>query len=329
MAAYFRSLKIESVVEKRQKNSLSAPSGEREDAMLGLGTFLVLVGIAAFLVAWGLTKIPPVYKGILLVLGKRTSIVLDEGWRWLIPNIMDIMLVDMHEKTHDVRIGKIFTPDDQAEITLNITLTYLPDEKNLLQYVAVENHLDLLIGKISEAIRSFVNDKLEGPRQWKNAVEMTDRFTREILSRINAAHTAPDTAQEGKFSFPVQSIGIVITGLNITNIQPNEALRKALANIAEKAAEKDAETIRGTTAAAWIYAFLEKLGAAPGDIAALFSGALKGEEQPARLLSLLTQLSMVDRRKAEQIIKNYSLETDGSLKDVARAILPLLKKEGS
>lgn len=296
--------------------------------MLSLGIFFVLVGIAAFLTAWGLIKIPPVNKGILLVLGKRTSTVLDEGWRWMIPNIMDIMIVDVHEKTHDIRIGKIFTPDDQAEITLNITLTYRPDEKNLLQYVAVENHLDLLIGKISEAIRSFLNNKLGGPRQWKEAVEMTDRFTEEILSRISTSATARNAAQEGKPFFRVQSIGIIITGLNITNIQPNEALRKALTNIAENAAEKDAEAIRGTTAATWIYAFLEKLGATPSDVATLFSGALKGEEQPARLLSLLTQLSMVDRGKAEQIIKNYGLETDGSFKDVAHALLPFLEKKG-
>jgi regulator of protease activity HflC (stomatin/prohibitin superfamily) len=282
--------------------------------------FLIVLALILFGVYAGLVRIMPVHKGVLQILGTRTDTVFNEGWVWVFPWVCSIYSVDMHEITFEVRIPRVFTPDDQAEMEATIKVTYLPNEKNLIKYINVKNHQEMLTGKIEEAVRSFPN-KPAGPRVWRAAVKMTDEFGAAILAAIGK--------QEGDGSTTVPDVGVVVSRLNVVSIQPNAALREALGKIGKETAEREAEGIQATTTAVWIRSFLGMLGLSPEQISDLSIKAFSGSDEIAtRLFTQLTNLSLVDRQKATQAIKRLDIDlgqgADKSLNGIAQAISAVL-----
>lgn len=298
---------------------------------MGMSRFvwMLILGVAMLLGYYGFASgtVPPMYKGVLLIFGKRTNEVLDEGWHWIVPGIMSLIIVnaqtitETNTGTRSKHIDNIFTPQDHAQFEADIVVTFQPDPDNLIKLLNQTNPQEILWGKIESAARSFPNTP-NGP---KTAIEMID--SKEAMGEAILASLG--TKKKGGYA--IEDIGLMITVMNVKALMPNAELRKALAEIAKENAQRLAETIQAQTNALAVKKFLIGMGVSEENVDALTTKALSGDDQALRIFTLVVNMTMVDRGKATQDIKTINLGLGGndkSLSTIAQMIAAMVEKKG-
>lgn len=160
-----------------------------------LGTFIIQ----------GTRRIPnnPPNKGLLTVLGKRTKMVVDEGWHFfpLFPWLFGVVLVDVKKKERDIPAESVRTPD-LAEIKIPIALTWTPsysdtlDENDNVIFTGGQDLIEYLNSGGEEGVNAqledIVHERLrewamsadEGPQTWQEAIGAKEEAVAILLKAI-------------------------------------------------------------------------------------------------------------------------------------------------
>ncbi len=168
----------------------------------GLGISIALIGI---FVLQGTRKIPaqPPNKGILTFLGKRTNVVIDEGWHFFpfFPWLYGIILIDVSKKERDIPAESVRTPD-LAELKIPISITWTPsyedtkdangnvifkggdDLKEFLNSGGEKGVNAILEDIIRERLREWAMSSSEGPQSWEEAIGAKEEAAAILLKAI-------------------------------------------------------------------------------------------------------------------------------------------------
>lgn len=220
--------------------------------------FFVLLGIFI----QSLRKIPVANKAVVTFLGKRNGKVKDEGLRIFLfyPFLYGYILVDITKKDKDLAPQDVRTPD-MAEIEISGSTTWYPDygkndetkKSSLMEYIntAGTGSIDSQTKKINdilediaeEAIREFAIDENREPKTWVAATKMKREFAAEVVMAMIGQTDAKELdkitndLRRGNGKLRIKSVGIVLSRVNITNVQPKGDLAKS----AEKQAKEDSD----------------------------------------------------------------------------------------
>ncbi len=224
-----------------------------------MAAMLIVIGIVMILGWQGLVKIPaqPPQKGVVTFMGKRTDAVISEGWNWflLYPWVQGVILVDMTAKNQDFKPEDVRTPD-MAELEVTASLTFKPDSKYLINYLnsgGEKGVRDIMDDVVPEAIRELAANPGKKPDTWEEAVKMKSVFLAEIVATVIGKDPAAMPQEElnelarqlrrGNGSIKLESLGIIISRLNVTDINPKGELAKAAEQMAKEQREKMAEKV--------------------------------------------------------------------------------------
>jgi len=228
-------------------------------------------------------------RGIIRIFNKRTRRLAWEGICFLVPFAEDLLIFDCKRTTDTIVIDKVFTPDDQAEIKVTAEITTQPsdDPGEFVVYAEVEDPLEQLRGMFAEAVRGFAADAGSPPKKWDEAIRMHEKFARMIVAKLsgqeiprneNGDHLKWGEMSEeqqkekvktqlawseldcGQGDFHVSGIGLVIRRLNITRIDPSDALAEALKLIATEDQQRKAQVIEAGTVSRRIITYLKDIG---------------------------------------------------------------------
>jgi regulator of protease activity HflC (stomatin/prohibitin superfamily) len=247
----------------------------------------IVVGILVFVVGafllQGLRKVPasPPHVAAVTRFGERTGEIKGEGWRFfpLYPWWKGAILVNIEKKNQDLVPHEIRTSEDMAEIEVAISLTWQPDTSSkpngqsyLINYLnsggetGVKN---ILADVVEEAVRELAANPNKKPFTWEDAVKMKREFLAEIVAAVigkDPAQISPEELEkivrelrQGNGKIKIETLGIVLSRVNVTSIKPKGKLAEAAELEAKEKRERKAEIIELQHVAERI-ADLKKLG---------------------------------------------------------------------
>lgn len=147
-----------------------------------LGTMFAFL-TTIFLVVTGLKKTPanPPHKSLLTFFGRRTRVVLGEGWNFLpLYPLFNRILVNVTKKNKEFPPQRVRTPD-RAEISVSASVTWEPGIKgcprSYVEYLnsGGEQGVTEILGNIIEdRVKTWAGSNKEGPSSWLEALALRD-----------------------------------------------------------------------------------------------------------------------------------------------------------
>ncbi len=144
--------------------------------VIDLRISLGILGLLIALFFQSLMKIPadPPHKAVLTILGKRTSITKDEGWR-IFPfrPLCGAILVEVTKINQDLKPQTVRTPD-LGVLEVPVSLTWTPDSKHLIEFLNCgreEGVRNILADIVRERIREWGIAVEEGPQTFEEAMK--------------------------------------------------------------------------------------------------------------------------------------------------------------
>ncbi len=158
---------------------------------LALTCFLVLTILFIFN-GIRVTPANPPHKGMLVFLGKRQEVVLDEGWNFLplYPIIFNLILIKVEKVNYGLSPQQVRTPD-KAMISILASITWIPGIKN-----SPESYITYLNSGGEEGVKRVINDIIkdrtktwaasnkDGPATWVEAQSLRDDIHEVLVKSI-------------------------------------------------------------------------------------------------------------------------------------------------
>jgi regulator of protease activity HflC (stomatin/prohibitin superfamily) len=160
---------------------------------------LISGGLLTFLFVYSSIRVVPAdppHKAILVFLGKRQKIVLNEGWNWLplSPIIFDAILIEVRKVNQDLTEQEVRTPD-YASLLMKISITWTPGRKGtneeqaeaLIEYLnsgEKEGVKTIIEDVIKDRLRAWAFSEEGGPSDWKEAIGAKDDAVAILLKAI-------------------------------------------------------------------------------------------------------------------------------------------------
>lgn len=222
---------------------------------LSIGLLLIVIGVLGAVIFQGLRRIPadPPQVALVTFLGRRTDRIKKEGWRFFFgcPHVFGYVPVEITKVNQDFPPQKVRTPDN-AEVKVLVSITWHPDgedPKAIINYInngweaGIKN---ILQGIVSERIRQWARSLEKCPKNWEEAQSSKDEVVETILETILTRDVFEDELREcrrgnGNFKFP--SLGIVISRLNVGQIEIMGLVKEVAEKEAKVAQQKRAEII--------------------------------------------------------------------------------------
>lgn len=140
-------------------------------------------------------QIPKINIAVPIVFGKRLRRIYSEGLGFVLNPFTKMDVYSIEKETRKIPIENLFTPEDHAEIVVVCEITTkigcIPGEENgeksianVFDYIETVNPMSQLEAVIAEQVRVFIQDKNEKPRNWNEAIAMSDKIARIITAKI-------------------------------------------------------------------------------------------------------------------------------------------------
>ena len=210
------------------------------------GIGFMLAGIILLLLCLRNISAAPPYVGLITIWGEKKPEIKKEGWRIIAPFFpfwLDIILVCMEKRNKDFD-PKIVRTSEQAELTIRVSITWTPDESNLIEYVNIggqKNVENIFDDIVEQECREYAYDKT-----WVQCLEQREEMI-ETLITVITGESNPEIikdARRGNSKIPIPSLGIVLNRLNIGAITISPNLSAEAEKIAIEQRKRDAETIQ-------------------------------------------------------------------------------------
>jgi len=159
----------------------------------------VIIGcLFLFWLFWSFKKIPadPPHKGVLVFLGRRQNVILDEGLVFLpCYPLFKVILVNVEKRNLDLSPLQLTTPDN-ARIFVSVSITWTPAAvvKEGVSYLIIflnsggeKGVEDILKDVVTERLRQWKRSNQEGPQTWEEAmaagVEVVGILVKALLGK--------------------------------------------------------------------------------------------------------------------------------------------------
>lgn len=324
------------------------------------GSFAGFIGVVVIfsgVVGVGFTEIPITKKGVLVLLGERTKIVLNEGYYWIPPFITDVMMVNCKRNTRKIIVDEVITPNDQADFKVTVEVTTQPSD--LFLYVETDDPDDQLNGVIAETIREFVNDKNTEPCTWEQAEGMNGKFAAIVVAKLmgfeipryeegdsrgekghhkKEDHMFPQEHENkkrtleklrelrvGEGNLNIPGLGLMIHRFNIPKVEPPKDIKEGMTKRAKEAQEQEAELTETETIAKLVIKFMVTLGYPEKDMQKpeIRRQALEDEKLTTEKL---LEMIRVERGKSKENIQRFSIDSSSVIGAMANKILNIKEK---
>jgi regulator of protease activity HflC (stomatin/prohibitin superfamily) len=187
---------------------------------MGYFLFMVFVFVVIFIVLPGFRVVQQFQKGVVFRFGKFTS-VKDPGLNWIIPYIDWMTKVDLRTVTLPIPPQKIITKDN---VSVDISaVAYYQIVDALKSIVAIENVMSAINQIAQTTVRNIV-----GRFQLDEVLSERDAINKEIRGVLDQ-HT--------------ETWGVVVSLVEIKDIELPENMQRAMAKQAEAEREKRAKVI--------------------------------------------------------------------------------------
>lgn len=241
---------------------------------------------ANYMVDKGLKGIPsanPPCVGLVTVWGKKTDIVLHEGLKLLAPYfpfLFEVILIDMEKKNEDFIFENVRCHSEKGEgesggeVTADIGITWLPDEKNLINYInsgGEKGVQDIMRDMLAEDVRQMGREKT-----WEEMTFATyDLAVRLILKLVGKEGVGEEKDQkpelktyytltseekkDPKKMLPIlekllssgvtdeHKLGVKFLRLNVKSVEPEGELKKDAEKVAREEQQRKAELYEADT----------------------------------------------------------------------------------
>lgn len=182
--------------------------------------FAIIVAVFAFLILPGFKVIQQYQKGVVFRFGKITG-TREPGLTWIIPYIEWMRKVDLRTVTLPVPPQKIITKDN---VSMDISaVSYYQIVDPIKSIVAIENVMSAIDQIAQTTVRNII-----GRFQLDDVLSERDTINKEIRTVLDA-HTEP--------------WGVVVSVVEIKDIELPENMQRAMAKQAEAEREKRAKII--------------------------------------------------------------------------------------
>lgn len=326
--------------------------GEME--ILTLGMWLLGFSAVAGVMYKSLVRIPaePPTVAVVTFFGKRIKRFKKEGWRWFLfhPFVMGSVLIDVTAKNQDLVPEQVFTPDN-AQIEVSVSVTWRPHADkdspgvllNFLNSGGESRVMDILEDMIAEAVRELARDEARPPKSWVQATQaqMKNRFAKFISCRLTGeafpcvGTTDEDIEKEnkelekdeqlkslrvGNGKIKIESLGISISRINVTNIKPLGSVLEAAQKKAKEIAEAEAEKVETEAVASMIKMYMKELNITAKEAAELV------QSERAKIEKKITVFKLDVSEEAERALPHVAKMAAS----VAAAVKPFIggKKDG-
>lgn len=130
----------------------------------------------------------PPHKAILVFLGRRLEVVLNEGWCWLplYPIIFNFILIKVEKVNYDLEPQEVRTPDN-ALLSVKVSITWIAGIKNrpdsyitYLNSGGEEGVKRIIHDIIEDRVKTWARSNKEGPSTWMEA-QATKDDAHEVL----------------------------------------------------------------------------------------------------------------------------------------------------
>lgn len=139
----------------------------------------------------------PPHKGVLVFLGKRRKVLLDEGWHFLplYPLVFRVVMVEVRKINFDLPEQLVRTPDN-AELAVKPNLTFTPgapEAEGREQACFLINYLNsgektgvmnIIQAITMDRLRGWALSPEEGPADWKEAMGAKDEAIAVLIKAI-------------------------------------------------------------------------------------------------------------------------------------------------
>ncbi len=168
----------------------------------GVLCFLFLSGMFV----WnGIIEVPanPPHKAILVFLGKRQDVVLDEGYNWLPFSgiIFDFILIKVEKINHNFEPQEVRTPDN-ALLDVKVAATWIPGIDNEPEsYITYLNSggpdrvKEILHNIVEDRTKTWARSNKEGPATWEEAQATKDDAHEVLVKAIMRQNLGPIDSQ--------------------------------------------------------------------------------------------------------------------------------------
>lgn len=191
-----------------------------------LGYALATAGLVMLTIAYGMREIPadPPHKGIVLRFGRLTDTVKDEGWRFVMPIVEDLILADFTLKSQDAVIENVRSSDN-APMIVRARITWLPDRDRPREYLragAEEGVRKIIDGIADSEIRQYVThhrwEEVQAARD-----EIEELLRRRIVEEVERAY----------------GVTVKLVSINEAGLDPQSDIAKEAAARAQEALERE------------------------------------------------------------------------------------------
>lgn len=170
---------------------------------LALPVTLLLVA----LFVWnGIKVVPatPPHKAILVFLGRRQKVRLNEGWNWLPlrPLIFSLVPIKVEKVVDEIPKQEVRTPD-RALVTMTSSIVWTPgiadDPDSLIMYLnsgGESGVKKITHNVIEDRIKTWASSDREGPSNWEEAQALRDD-AHAVLAKALLGSALPDIAVGG------------------------------------------------------------------------------------------------------------------------------------
>lgn len=190
---------------------------------MGLITWIVLGALGIFALS-GIRIINQVERGVKFTLGKYTGVI-QPGLNWIIPLFQSIEVVDIRQRTVDLKKQDVMTKD-QVNLSIDGVVFYAVEEPEKV-ILNVENLREQLMNKATSELKEIV-----GNRSIAESLSQRDKIAKELCEKLDEAIKDKGTKGSDK------DWGIVIKAVQINNIELPKELVRAMAKQAEAEREK-------------------------------------------------------------------------------------------
>lgn len=160
--------------------------------------FLLLLGMFI----WnGIVNVPadPPHKAMLVFLGKRQDVILDEGWNWLPFSgfIFNLILIKVEKTTDNFEPQEVRTPDN-ALLEVRTAATWTPgidgepdSYKTFLNSGGPDGVKKILHNAVEDRTKTWARSNKEGPSTWEEAQATKDDAHEVLVKAIMRENLEP------------------------------------------------------------------------------------------------------------------------------------------
>jgi regulator of protease activity HflC (stomatin/prohibitin superfamily) len=188
----------------------------------------------------------PPHMGLVTILGKRTEIVLSEGWALRVPKVIDFININVSKVNQDFKaIEKVYTKGNVPVELKGVSVLRAPDPQRLIEFINVGGEKG-----VEDALEDIVPDVLRG---WAKKydidklLEVKKKAVEEVI-QVLTGHSGENMEKDLRNGIPDnQLLGTVFYRFTVGTVEPGGDYGKEIEKVKLEELQQKYELIETDT----------------------------------------------------------------------------------